>query len=253
MCRAGRGRPASRDFLPDRPGPRRAQDLEHAHAVPWIHGCGRIVLHPCAHSLVEGRVVAGVEAFDLAEAGIAGAHAVAQLRLLRVEAVAGEAGLQPAHSEARPVQRRDRAHPQVRDLTALVRQRYEGVVVDCGVRTAGADLRVHLRGRPEELNGLVHEVRSEVQQHAAALGCIAALAPAFLDLWPEALEARLEARYLTELTAAYEPLDGQEVTVPAAVVGDRDAGAAGLRDPAGVGSGDRHRLVDDHVQPALDP
>src|SRR3954470_2203656 len=112
-------------------GPSLLEDLEHPNGVPRVHGRRRALLDPRPDSLVEGAVVATLEGDPLArvararaarpepaasvltEAAIAGPHPLAELRLLRIQAVASEAGLHPADAEAGPVQRRDRAHPQV--------------------------------------------------------------------------------------------------------------------------------------------
>src|SRR4029079_17755257 len=131
----------------------------------------------------------GVAAFQprlLAEARIARTHAFAQLLLLRIEPADGKAALHAAHAKALIVQRRDRAHPQVRDLATLVRQRDERVVVHPRTRAPRDHLAVHGLRRTEQLDRLVHQVRAQVEQHAAALRRVAALAPALLDLGAEA-------------------------------------------------------------------
>src|SRR5205085_8932867 len=114
------------------------EHLEDAHPVPRVHRRRGVAIGPGADAPVELDVVAALQrdrlvaflASDppwrrLAEALVPGPHAVAQLRLLRVDPVAGEAACQTADAEARAAQRRDRACPPVRDLAAFVFQRDE--------------------------------------------------------------------------------------------------------------------------------
>src|SRR4051794_8987947 len=94
-----------------------ARGLEHAktgEAVARLHRRRRAVADPGRHGLVELQVGARVERHLLApigrhelagrgerEAGVAGAHTLLKLSLLRIEPVAGEPGESAADPEAR--------------------------------------------------------------------------------------------------------------------------------------------------------
>src|SRR5919204_5235147 len=99
-----------------------ARGVEHAHAgeaVARVDGRRRAVAQPGHHALVEALVGAGLEAFCLAVAGIAGADAFRELRLLRIESIAREAAFESAYPETGTMQRRHRAHPEVRAHAAV--------------------------------------------------------------------------------------------------------------------------------------
>ena len=99
-----------------------------------------------------------------------------------------------------------------------MRERDEGVVVHLGARPAVVELAVDALDRPEQHQRLVHEVRSEVEEHSPALRVAAALAPARrVHRRAEALEARLEPDHLPERALAHQLLHREEVTVEAAV------------------------------------
>ena len=140
----------------------------------------------------------------------------------------------------------------MRAHAALVRQRDEGVVVDLSAGAPDVDLAVDADRGAEELDGLIDEVRAEVEQHSAALEGIGRLAPhARPHFGTEALEARLEARDLAEGPLGDQPPERDEVAVPAPVLEDRQPAPGGEQSPR-LGRVRRERLVDDDRQPALE-
>src|SRR5436190_2614229 len=109
-----------------------ARGVEHTHAgkaVSRVDRRRRSVAQPGHHALVEALVRAGLEPVGHAVTGIAGAKALTELRLLRVETVAREAALESADPEARAVERRRRAHPEVRRDAVRMLQGDEDVVL----------------------------------------------------------------------------------------------------------------------------
>ncbi len=113
-----------------------------------------------------------------------------------------------------------RRRPQVRASARLVADRDEDVVVG-GPAARVVDLAVDLRGGAEELQGLIDQVRAQIEQQPAARRAGRDLAPGGAgELRPPALEARLEPVHLAELSLVEQPAKGQEVGVPAAVVED---------------------------------
>ncbi len=159
---------------------------------------------------------------------------------------------QPGHPEPRPRQPGGHARPEVHARAAAVVQGHEDVVVDGRARSHAADLGVHGVGCAEEGDGLVDEVRPEVEEQAAAERGIGALAPAaLLDGRPVAVEARLEPHDLPQRSAAQHGPQGLEVVVVPAVLEDREEHAGGLRlarQRRGVGGRGGEGLVDDDGQ-----
>jgi len=99
-------------------------------------------------------------------------------------------------------------------------------------------------------------VAAEVEQQAAALLGVAALAPGvWLGLGTPALEAALEAQHVAELAGLDQAAHGEEVAVEAAVLEHRHQPAAvarGLHQPAAVRRRGGQRLVHHHVQAGLE-
>ena len=131
----------------------------------------------------------------------------------------------------------------------------EHIVVAHGVGAAARELDVHLRHGPEELRGLVDEVRAEIVEDAAALAGRRLGLPGCGGLGLPPLEPRLEAAHLAERSRVDELAQGEEVAVPPPVLEHRDATAEslGLGDERAtlVGS-HRERLVHDHVESSLE-
>ena len=100
----------------------------------------------------------------------------------------------------------------------------------------------------EELQGLVDQMRAEIEPDPAAL--VRALAPAILHLRPEAVEARLQPGEAADPAACEHLVQGEEVAVPAPVLEHGEHAAARRREcrqPARVGQAQRERLVHDDV------
>jgi hypothetical protein len=140
------------------------------------------------------------------------------------------------------------------ERTPLVQQRDEGVVV--------ADAAAHDRElglldgcRPEEVQGLVDEVASEVERDAGALLDSGGLLPLPRLGRAPALEGRLEAMHLAEHALADEAGHGEEVAVPATVLedGERPSDLFRLGDELlRVAQAGHERLVDHEGRTGLE-
>lgn len=184
----------------------------------------------------------------------AGAQALAQCGLLRVQAVLDVARPAAQHPEARAQHGGGGAHPQMGADAAGVGEGEEGVVVGLRGWTADVGLGVDGDDRAEQGQRLVDEVAAEVVEEPAQLRRVAGLAPAALGLRAPALEAGLEALDVTERAVVDQLADGAEVVVPAAVLEDGEQQAAVLGERGellGLGGGRGQRLVDDHRQTGL--
>jgi hypothetical protein len=132
----------------------------------------------------------------------------------------------------------------------------EDIVVHLRTGAQRPHLRVHRARRPQQVERLIDQVRAEVEEQATGLLRRPALAPlAHIHLRAPAVEARLEAHRLAERPPGDEPLQRQEVTVPAAVVEDACDNAArsgSFLEPLSVGHARGERLVHHQVEPGLD-
>ena len=129
-------------------------------------------------------------------------------------------------------------------------ERDEHVVDDVDLRMPAIELGVDVAGRAEQHQRLIDEVDHQVEEQALAALAGALDGPARLRRRPPALVARLEAVDGAERALAQQPLQRQDVGVPAAVL-ERDGEAAvagGERlELARLGGGHRERLVDHDV------
>jgi len=114
----------------------------------------------------------------------------------------------------------------------------------------GRPLREYIGGdglwHSEQLKGLIEKVRAEIVPDAAA--GLLRLAPARLDCGSEAIPMRLVERNCAR--PRQDPLQGQEIGVPAPIVEDSKYSRLplGQRDKrVGLRRRDRERLIDDHM------
>lgn len=127
----------------------------------------------------------------------------------------------------------------------------ECVIIGGGERPAAGDLRVDVLHRAEQLECLVDDVRTEVEDDPATLAVGAGGLPRQRLLRLESLEPGLETVHLSEVTAFHQPADGEEVAVPAPVLedGQHEALLRGLRHQGPTAPGCQGEgLVHDDVQ-----
>src|SRR5687767_1043495 len=98
-----------------------------------------------------------------------------------------------------------------------VGQREEDIVVDLRARASRVELRVNSRHRPKEEERLVDQVATEVEQEAAGVLGLAALAPAHRHGGSPALEARLEAKDVAQGALGHELAQGEQLAIPTTV------------------------------------
>ena len=125
------------------------------------------------------------------------------------------------------------------------------IVVDRGRRALNGDVGADGLGHAEQLQRLVDQVRAEVAEHAAT--GLRLLAPARLDLRPEAVPMRFEQHDLAK--ARQDVANGEVIRIPAPVVEHAEHALALL------GQGDQlvrflqrnsERLVDHDVPPRFE-
>ena len=122
-------------------------------------------------------------------------------------------------------------------------------VFDGGLVAVGADTGSNGGGRAEEGEGLIDEVRPEVEEHA--VGGVGSFLPCVLaGDGAEAVEVGLEGDEAADSLFCDEFFDGEEVAVPAAVVEGDDVEALGFGERAefeGLFAGGGEGLVDDDM------
>src|SRR5450759_1183987 len=79
-----------------------------------------------------------------------------------------------------------------------VRQRNKHIVVHHRAGSPSVELRVHVRRRSEQREGLIDQVTSQIKQQSAPFPRVALLAPSTFQSGTPALEPRLEAMNLAE-------------------------------------------------------
>ena len=129
-------------------------------------------------------------------------------------------------------------------------EREEHVVHDVDLRVAAIELGVDVARRAEQQQRLVDDVDHEIEEQALAAGAGALDGPARLRRRTPALVARLEAVHGAERALPQQPLQRQDVGVPAPVL-ERDrqppVARGERRQLARLVRADRERLVDHHV------
>jgi len=130
-------------------------------------------------------------------------------------------------------------------------QRQVEIIVDLGARSLREHVGGNGIGQAERQQRLVHHVRAEVAQDAAAGPRL--LAPAALDLGSEAVPVRFEQHHLAELRQ--QPLHRDEIAVPPTVVEDCERAPTLLRECnelVRLGDRNRERFIDDDVLARLE-
>ena len=168
--------------------------------------------------------------------------------LLRVEAVLPEAALGAVEDEARGVDAGEHGSAAMGSEARVFEGDVEGVF-DGGVVAVFADACRDAFGDAEENEGLIDEVRAEVEEHA--VGIAAGFFPGgFAGQGTEAVEVGLVGYETAYGMFVEEFADGEEVAVPAAVVEGREDEIACCGEVAqfpGFGAGSGEGLVDDDV------
>ena len=242
------------------------EHVHHRHALGGGDGRRRPGRQRVRHAGVEARVVAGL-ALDGADrvpgaepapvrlglappAGAARRRAGEQRVLLRVHAVLHERPGAAEDVQARPADADRGAGEQVRAHAVRVGEREEHVVHDVDLRVAAIELGVDVARRAEQQQRLIDEVDHEVEEQALAAGAGALDGPARFGRRPPALVARLEAVHRAERALPQQPLQRQDVGIPAPVL-ERDRQPPVPRGERGQVAGlvraDRERLVDHDV------
>src|SRR5688572_7712839 len=108
----------------------------------------------------------------------------------------------------------------MRTHSRRMREREEHVVVHLHAGSAAIQFGVHIGDGTEQVQRLVDEMSAEIVEQPARQLRLAALAPSALRLRTPAFEPRLEAQYVAERLFRQQPLDGEQLTVPATVVID---------------------------------
>ena len=242
------------------------EHVHHRHGLGGGDGRRRPGRQRLRHAGVEARIVAGL-ALDgpdrvpgaepapvrlglAAPAGAARRRAGEQRVLLRVHAVLHERPGAAEDVQARTADADRGAGEQVRAHAVRVGEREEHVVHDVDLRVAAIEFGVDVARRAEQQQRLIDEVDHEVEQQALAAGARAIDGPARFGRRPPALVARLEAVHRAERAFPQQPLQRQDVGIPAPVLerNGQPPVARGERGQlAGLDRGDRERLVDHHV------
>jgi hypothetical protein len=106
------------------------------------------------------------------------------------------------------------------------------------------DIDRHQVGQAKQLERLVQQMRPEIEPQARTRP--GPLAPPVLHHRPEAVDMRIELHDRAQAAALDGAFDGEEVTVPAAVLKHRQqraGGGRGIRQPARLRQGDGEGLV----------
>jgi hypothetical protein len=168
--------------------------------------------------------------------------------LLGVEAVLAETAFGAVEDEARGVDAGEHGSAAMGSEARVFEGDVEGVF-DGGVVAVFADACCDAFGDAEENEGLIDEVRAEVEEHA--VGIAAGFLPGgFAGQGTEAVEVGLVGYETAYGMFVEEFADGEEVAVPAAVVEGREDEIAGCGKVAqfpGFGAGSGEGLVDDDV------
>ncbi|GAC1478223.1 MAG: hypothetical protein NVS1B4_21790 [Gemmatimonadaceae bacterium] len=96
----------------------------------------------------------------------------------------------------------------------------KSIVIGIHSGTMTVELRVHTIDRSEEYERLVHQVAAEVEEYAAGVDRLPALAPGARRDGTPTVETRLEAQYLAKRSLVMEAAHREEVTVPTSVLED---------------------------------
>ena len=147
---------------------------------------------------------------------------------------------------------RSQIHRQMRAHSGGVLQGKENIVVARLLGPTGVELAVHPLHRAEQLQGLVDQVRAQVEQHPVARAGRGF--PGFADLRRPALHPGLEPGHFTERALPQEFLHGLELAVPAPVLidGEQSAGLFRVRDQfERLGAAGRERFVHHYCEPGV--
>ncbi len=174
-------------------------------------------------------------------------QALPEVCLLGILAELHVAAVGPVHPEAGCGVGHQRARLEG-DPRAVVLQQAEEIVVHLGAVAQGGELQQDRPRHAEQLHHLVEQVRPQVvpdpppgrwfsSQRSVTVG-------------PEAIEARLQRHHPPQGARLEQPLEGQEIAVPAAIVEDAQATLGVIRLGAQQAClGERHRegLVHHHM------